>query len=204
VLTESLVGAIKRWQKALHLPESGVIGPADVVVLPDTVRVSGVQARTGDPVAGPLMSVTPTAKVVTVEVEAVDVGAIKQGDQVDVTLPDTRVIKGEVSSVSATAQAAGDETQNQPPTVAVTVAPRDPAAVGTLEAAPVQVAFTAETRQAVLAVPVGALLALREGGYAVQTRNGDLVPVRTGLFAMGMVEISGDGVREGMRVVTTS
>jgi hypothetical protein len=56
----------------------------------------------------------------------------------------------------------------------------------------------------VLAVPVNALLALREGGYALQLPDDTLLPVETGLFAMGLVEVTGEGLREGLAVVTTS
>jgi hypothetical protein len=66
------------------------------------------------------------------------------------------------------------------------------------------VAFTSESRKGVLAVPVGALLALSEGGYAVQLPGGRLIAVRTGMFAKGLVEVSGTGVAAGTKVVTTS
>jgi hypothetical protein len=56
----------------------------------------------------------------------------------------------------------------------------------------------------VLAVPVGALVALSEGGYAVQLTGNRLVAVETGMFAKGMVEVTGDGIAEGDEVVTTS
>ena len=56
----------------------------------------------------------------------------------------------------------------------------------------------------VLAVPVGALLALREGGYALQLPDGGLVAVQTGMFAEGLVEVSGAGLTEGLTVVTAS
>ena len=55
-----------------------------------------------------------------------------------------------------------------------------------------------------LAVPVNALLALAEGGYAVEVeRDGRraLVGVETGLFADGQVEVSGQGLAAGDRVV---
>jgi multidrug efflux pump subunit AcrA (membrane-fusion protein) len=58
----------------------------------------------------------------------------------------------------------------------------------------------------VLAVPVRALLALSEGGYAVETvRNGvrKLVAVELGAFADGYVEISGR-VQPGTKVVVPS
>jgi hypothetical protein len=38
----------------------------------------------------------------------------------------------------------------------------------------------------------------------VQRPDGGLVPVETGLFADGKVEVSGDGLDEGLTVVTTS
>jgi len=51
---------------------------------------------------------------------------------------------------------------------------------------------------------VSALLALREGGYALQRPDGTLVAVRTGMFAGGLVEVSGKGLAEGSKVVTAS
>jgi hypothetical protein len=80
----------------------------------------------------------------------------------------------------------------------------DPNAVRSLDTAPVRVQFSTDTRRGVLAVPVGALLALSEGGYALQTDQNTLIRVTVGLFARGMVEVSGPGLGEGTRVVTTS
>ena len=58
---------------------------------------------------------------------------------------------------------------------------------------------------AVLAVPVTALIALSEGGYAVEVVAGDgstyLVAVDPGLFADGRVEVSTDGLEDGTIVV---
>ena len=55
---------------------------------------------------------------------------------------------------------------------------------------------------ALLAAP-SALLAQGDGGYAVQVvQNGTVrtVPVETGVFAGGKVEVSGSGLAEGMKV----
>ena len=58
-----------------------------------------------------------------------------------------------------------------------------------------------------LAVPVTALLALKEGGYAVEAVDAagqhQLVAVHLGVFSNGMVEVSGAGLRAGMKVVTS-
>jgi hypothetical protein len=56
----------------------------------------------------------------------------------------------------------------------------------------------------VLVVPVEALIALREGGYAVQLPGGELRAVETGMYSRALVEISGPGIAEGLTVVTAS
>jgi hypothetical protein len=66
------------------------------------------------------------------------------------------------------------------------------------------VAIATDTRTGVLAVPVHALMALAEGGYAVavpEPGGRRLVGVTTGLFGdNGLVEVRGDGLAEGMAV----
>jgi hypothetical protein len=46
---------------------------------------------------------------------------------------------------------------------------------------------------------VNALLALREAAMPCQLPDDRLLPVETGLFAMGMVEVTGTGLREASR-----
>ena len=65
----------------------------------------------------------------------------------------------------------------------------------------------ADSATDVLTVPVAALLALAEGGYAVEVVSDNqrqLVGVTTGLFAEGQVEITGNGITEGTVVVVPS
>ena len=66
------------------------------------------------------------------------------------------------------------------------------------------VTFVADERKDVLTVPVAALLALAEGGYGVEVVEGGTRPascaVETGMFADGRVEVTGDGIAEGMTV----
>jgi hypothetical protein len=52
-------------------------------------------------------------------------------------------------------------------------------------------------------VPITALIALPGGGYAIERadRSHHRLPVQTGLFSNGMVEVSGPGVVEGLQVV---
>ena len=67
------------------------------------------------------------------------------------------------------------------------------------------VGLPSEKRENVLSVPVSALIALTAEQFGVElvedggsTRK---VPVTTGMFAGGRVEVSGEGLAEGQRVV---
>lgn len=207
VLTGSLVAAIKKWQKAVGMDPTGTIGVGQVAVLSGPARVSAVKALPGDPVAGELLAVTEKVKLVTVPVGATEVGTITVGAAVVVALPDSSEIPAKVASISQTVRGGGSDGgtgQGSPPTVDVLVAPSRAADVAKLDAAAVQVRFTTSVHKNVLAVPVGALVALREGGHALQLPDGGLVAVETGMFARGLVEISGPGVAEGLDVVTAS
>lgn len=208
--TAELAAAVKRWQQHIGMTATGTLGVGQAVVLPGPVRIGQVQAHLGDPVQETLMSVTTTGRRITVPVEAGDESGIRAGAAVTITLPDERLVPGRVTAVSATVQAgagdAGSDQQdpNSPPTVDVTVAPVHPKDLAALDAAPVTVRFTTTTRHGVLAVPVTALVALKEGGYALQRTDGTLIAVTTGLFAAGRVEVSGPGVTAGLRVETAS
>ncbi|MFD3452324.1 hypothetical protein ACFWVC_09085 [Streptomyces sp. NPDC058691] len=205
--TPALSDALRRWQRDTGQKATGTLTPGQAVVLPRPVRVNTVTAALGDPVAGELLTYTSTATSVSVTVDATDVGGVRTGQAVTVTLPDDRRIPATVTAVSRVVQGgSADEQQAQtgPATVAVTVTPLRPADVKALDSASVQVLFTSTERKGVLTVPVTALVALREGGYAVQRPGGALAAVETGMFSDGLVEISGPGVSEGMTVVTAS
>jgi len=107
---------------------------------------------------------------------------------------------GTVATIPANSGGAGSST----PTISVTVTLDDPAAAGTLDQAPVAVNITTATATNVLAVPVTSLVALLEGGYAVQTDDGgrlSYVGVQLGLFAGGWVQVTSSGLEAGQLVV---
>jgi hypothetical protein len=74
-----------------------------------------------------------------------------------------------------------------------------------LDEAPVDVLIVSDSASNVLAVPVTALLALSEGGYAVEVvdegGSTHLVGVETGLFADGLIEVTSSGLSAGDLVV---
>ncbi len=207
-LTTGVMAALKRWQHDTGQETTGTLAPDRAVVLSGPSRVDAVKAQLGDPAVEEVLTLTSQEKTVTVEADAGSAGSIHQGDEVSIILPDTRSVPGKVGSIGTTVQG-GDTVEagagtDTTPTLEVKVQPADADDVAKLDAASVQVVFTARTRENVLVVPVGALLALSEGGYALQRPGGKLVGVKTGLFAKGLVEVSGAGIEEGDVVVTAS
>lgn len=202
--------AVREWQDSLDLEETGVIRLADVIVTSGPVRVATVTAEPGDSGSGDLLTYTSTTRVVTVELEESQQDLGRPGATVTMTVGGKEVA-GTVAALAPTPADGGGDGGNggggEEQTFTATITVDDVAALGDLDSGSVDVRFTIDTRQGVLAVPVGALLALAEGGYGVEVVDGAdrrLVAVRTGLFADGDVEVSGDGLSEGMKVVITS
>jgi peptidoglycan hydrolase-like protein with peptidoglycan-binding domain len=199
--------AVRRWQEALGLEETGSVQPGDAVWQPGPVRVASRKAAVGDSArpGSPVLEVTDTTRQVTIDLDASRQPYVHAGDRVDLELPGGRTTTGRVASVGKVATVpAGDGTGEGDPTVELVVSLDHPKATGRLDQAPVDASITTEVRKGVLAVPVSALLALAEGGYAVEVeRDGhrQLVGVETGLFADGQVEVEGQGLRAGDRVV---
>jgi peptidoglycan hydrolase-like protein with peptidoglycan-binding domain len=206
--TAATAAAVKRWQKARGLDQTGTFTTSmPVVFLPWAVRVNALSASVGGQAApgGPAYTVTSNRHQVSVDLDVSQQSYVKQGDRVEVVLPNGRRVKGRISEVGRVAETSGDP-PNQTTTVPVTITLDNPKAGGRLDQAPVEVYVTTETRKGVLAVPVSALLALKEGGYAVETVDAagrhQLVAVHLGVFSNGMVEVSGSGLRAGTKVVT--
>ena len=182
-----------------------------VVFHPGPVRVTSVTPTVGQTVMpGPVLAITSTARQVKIALDASQQASVKVGDQVTITLPDNQSTPGRityVSSVATTPSSSGHGGEEESaPTVEVDATPTDPAATGHLDQAPVNVEITTERVENVLAVPVDALLALGGGGYAVEVAEGrvhHLEAVTVGLFddAEGVVQVSGQGLSTGQRVV---
>ncbi|GAA3602487.1 peptidoglycan-binding protein [Nonomuraea rosea] len=197
----STVNAVCAWQKAAGLPVTGEVTKSQVVFLPGEVRVQALRAATGTTVrpGQTLLTVTGVGKIVTVQLDAGRQSLAEKGAPVQLQLPGELELTGKIAAVGTVAKPAEDGAS----TVEVRVTLDDPAKAGTLDQAPVSVELQSETRRDVLSVPVEALLALRAGGYGVEVVEGSsvrVVPVKAGIFAGGRVEVSGDGLTEGMRV----
>ncbi|GAA4911243.1 peptidoglycan hydrolase-like protein with peptidoglycan-binding domain [Nonomuraea thailandensis] len=190
--------AVEDWQDDLGLDVTGTVRPGDVVVADGRIRVAELRKALGDTASGPVLDATGTTREVDVALDVADEHLVKKGMRATVELPDGATVKGEVSGVGkvATETTSGNDTVA---TVEVKVSVsglRKP-----YDAAPVDVTIVSERRENVLAVPVGALLALAEGGYGVQVVEGGstrYTAVEVGMFADGKVEV--EGVPEGATV----
>jgi len=200
--------AVKSWQDALGVAETGAVEPGDAVFLPGPRRVGqfgvavGAQLQPGIEV----MTTTATTPVVEVDLDARRQDVATIGARVKVGLPSGHIVTGRIDSVGKVAEAA-TSAQGEPstPTVSVVITLAEPTKRDGLDGAPVLVSVERERVKGVLAVPVEALLALRGGGVAVEVvaRDGSrrLVSLETGSFADGYVAIEGKGIAEGTRVV---
>jgi hypothetical protein len=201
--------AVKRWQDDRGLEETGAVELGQIVFLPGPRRIGELQTGVGAPLqpGGEVLETTSTRRVVTVDLDANQQSLVSVGDPVTVELPDGRSIDGTIASVSKVAESETDpETgEEADPTIPVEIRLRRGARTGSLDQAPVDVSLEKDRAKDALTVPVGALLALAEGGYAVEVVDADgsthLLRVEPGMYGDGIVEITGDGIEEGMKVV---
>lgn len=197
IYTQATATAVLAWQADLGLVQTGMVEPAQVVFTPGPVRIAEHVADVGDLLGSDrthILTYTATTRIATVALNVVDQALVVERGAVTVTLPDERTVAGVIATVGTVVTEEEFE---------VTVAIADQAALGTLQAAPVDVDFVNATRADVLTVPVAALLALAEGGYGVEIVEDNttrIVAVKTGMFADGRVEVSGEAIAEGMMV----
>ncbi|TDC56051.1 efflux RND transporter periplasmic adaptor subunit [Actinomadura sp. KC345] len=192
--------AVKRWQDDLGVKETGTVEPGSAAVASGRIRVAERKAQVGDKLGGPVLTCTGTTRVVSVDLDVQYQRLAEKGAEVEIELPSGDTTKGKITSIGKVAKE-GD--RDQPTTIEVTIAVGGQKSLGSYDKAPVGVRLTANRHRGVLAVPVGALLAQGDGGYAVQVvQDGRVrtVPVETGVFTEGRVEISGPGLAEGMKV----
>lgn len=200
--------AVEAWQASLGREETGIVGLGDVVFVSGPIRVGVAATAVGAVIApgAPVYAVSARNHEVVVLLDADRQDLLTADDEVSITLPDDAVTTGTVRQVSRlviTTDGADGEGRR---VVEVTIELADESLVIDLDEAPVDVDVASSTARNVLAVPVEALLALAEGGYAVEVAEGSttrLVGVEIGAFADGLVEIVGE-VEPGQRVVVAS
>lgn len=210
--TSATAEAVRLWQADLGLPETGVVELGRVVFGPLPVRISAVSVGLGRQVnGGSVVSYTGTQRHVQVNLDTALAGLLAAGDTVSVELPDESVVDGTVTSVSKVAVTAGDGPQQSsflPVEIVLS------GSGGEFDESPVTVRVEDVLERDALVVPIPALLALAEGGYAVEVLETDgagaaevglaevrLVGVTLGTFHRNEVSIGGGRVLPGDQVV---
>jgi len=214
--------AVKRWQKATGQTVDGVVDLGDVIFLPGAIRVTELSAQLGTGVGPgtPVMNGTTDERVVTVDLAADRTDIVKVGDAVTIELANGATTPGTIRDIGTVAEGGTDAFGNpSKPSVKVTITLTDPAASAQYTNSPVTVTVVRESRPDVMAVPVASLLAVLEGGYAVEVvdANGTggaggtsgtthLVGVKTGIFQDGWVEVTAPGgdLKVGDEIVVPS
>jgi hypothetical protein len=200
--TDATGNALNEWLSSEGLSEDGVVPLGRIVFAPAALTVAEHQAAVGVSIAegDEIMSTLSTEKVVLVSLAEPD--ALSSGDEVQLAISGSGRIPAKVQTV-----APPDDGEREPGDKSELVATVLPDEVGALDAlndgADVDVEITEGSHRNVLAVPITALLAQQDGGYAVEVDRGErteLVPVKAGIFTTELVEVTGN-VREGDRVV---
>jgi len=209
--------AVGRLQTAIGEAPTGSIGLGEVAFVPGAVRIAAASVTPGQPASPgvPPYQVTTTTRAASVPLTPND-PPVAAGQTVSIVLPTGTSTPGVVAALGppppsgsgsgpgGSGGSGGSGDSGSAATV-LTVTPADPAATGTDEGESVQVSLTVQSVHGVLAVPVAALLALAEGGYGLEvvgpSGQHHLVGVHTGAFAGGSVQVSGDGIAAGTRVV---
>lgn len=219
--TSVTAARLKEFEAAIGQSDpDGELEPGEVVFSAGPVRVDDVLtrgtsvsagnsvitgallSRVSDTVASDVVTSTeePTQSV-TFTIASSDQGGFAVGDAVVVEMADGTLVNGVVSELSDTPRRNGTGPSADlvlDATVSITEVPD----TGLIEG-PANVRITDQVKNGLTMVPVRALVALAEGGYAVQVVGDDgqarYVGVETGLFQDGWVQITG-AVKPGDKV----
>ncbi|MFE6127043.1 peptidoglycan-binding protein [Streptomyces sp. NPDC056437] len=226
--TDNTAAAVKRWQKALGLKQTGKVELGRIIVLRDrVVRVEEITAKVGGTaVVGSDSTVLKVAKpdlFATVQLADDQIAQLMPGRRVTVRFDLGGESKGKVKEIARGSGGddagggdggggSGSEVGKDQATATISLTDQKKAEAAVDQALPtVTVTVPDEKAEDALVVPVTALFARPEGGYCVQVaRSGRqkpaLVWVRIGLVVGGRAQVSpvSGRLRAGDEVVIPS
>jgi peptidoglycan hydrolase-like protein with peptidoglycan-binding domain len=207
--TASTARAVSAWQEAIGATATGMVARGDVVFAPEGGQVDTLRTQIGDVVAPgtAVLDIAGGGQVVNLDVDVDDLDRFGVDTAVTVRLPGGDEVSGSVSAATVAtgregqdAMSGDGDTADTEPIVQVEIA-LDDNAPNQLIGAPVEVVVAVDERTDVLLVPVNALLGLADGGYGLEVVGDDgttsIVPVETGLFGEGKVEVTSADIAEG-------
>lgn len=197
--TSATTASVKAMQKALGMEQDGKLALGEVVFAPAAVRIATVGGHLGDDAGAAGIEVTGEVQVVQAKAKVKQADLVAPGTEVTVELPSGRDVPGVVYAVGAPTTDSGNAT-----TLPVTVLADG---LDALDGLSVDVLIDTVDVAGATAVPAEALLALAEGGYALEVPDAAsasgtrLVGVEIGVFDEdGWVQVTGD-VQPGDQVV---
>lgn len=191
---------------------SETFSPTNAFASKTSIIVGSIINDVGSAVAlnSPLYNISSVGIEVVFQVDATDQETVTLGKNVEIELPTDERVPTVITFIDqvVTQTQAGDF-------IEVVLDVLNPEEVEAYDQAPVKVFLTTEISENVLYVPVNALLALAEGGYALEVYEGlaegstfegesgvdtTYVAVEIGVFTDGFVEVIGN-IQEGQLVV---
>lgn len=213
--------AVVLWRTANGLAPTDadvVVPKGSFVVVPSGLFVGTALVANGTalPADADVLTLTSAAREVTTTAPIGD-ATFAAGATIDVEFPDGTIQPGTVINVGNVAT----NTSNVPgatPSVTITIhVDNIPASVDSFVEIPVTLRVVAQSEPKAFVVPVSALVALAEGGYALEVSDGasttattgtgpptHLIAVTPGLFTDGFVSVTGTDVQAGLDVVVPS
>ena len=182
---------------------------------------SGGSSGSGGGAPTAVLQTSSTRLVATVDLPASSQSEAVVGQHVTVEMPNSATVGGRITAVSRIAQSSSSsgtssgsgsgssgsgsgsgDTPSGSSTIPVTISLDKRVSGAGWDQAAVSANFAQAKAKHVLSVPVTALIATSGNEYAVQeaAASHKLLPVHTGLFAAGYVQISGPGIHAGLRV----
>ncbi|MEM9521781.1 MAG: peptidoglycan-binding protein [Actinomycetota bacterium] len=175
--------AVKAWQEANGLPVTGKVDSGQVVFATESVRIANA-VRNGSSFES--IEVTRGKALILVDTNNRDRSAISPGTSVSIVLPDGSRVEGEATKQEQATNAEGS-------TVWRTTI--DSSAVLPSEAGTATIEVVDVVAKDAILVPASALLALAEGGFAVEKVTSDgkkLVRVQVDEVLDGKAAVTGD------------
>lgn len=167
------------------------------------MRIDSVKAQLGDPAGASPLTYTSTTLRVVAKLTDAQAREILPATPVTVILPDGTEVPATVTAVDPGGQPTEKEGETTPATANIEFA--DPAVAEGIGLRAVKVVFATSEVKDALVVPVTALVATTDGGYAVDVlRKGgkvERVSVEVGLIADTRVQVTGGDLAAGDAVV---
>jgi peptidoglycan hydrolase-like protein with peptidoglycan-binding domain len=186
--------AVKDWQKANDLDQTGTVTGAYLVFSPTSVRLQSAP-RVGSKFDG--MQVTSPDQEIIIRTGRRDVAYLKKGAAVQIQIGQDDTMPGTVTRV----EEVHDQDSGQTLLKATITAAKPLSA----DLAAVTVVGTGVAVENALTVPVRALVALSEGGYALEVQTGpdttELRTVEVGEVLQGFAVVTGDVTADDRVVV---